>query len=115
LKGIEFGGIGMERMRVSAPDTLVLEPGHGVPSKPPKPLVSSKLRVLSYEKGSYNRGSVTVSKYPDGTIVLDDGKNRVVQRPFNHPARQSCQSDCVVTKMFSACSNFVRKLFGRGR
>ncbi len=98
----------MERMRVSAPDTLVLEPNYGGPNRQP---VSSKLRVLSYEKGSYNRGSVTVSKYPDGTIVLDDGKNRVVQRPYNHPARQlSCQSDCVVTKLVSACSNFVRKL-----
>jgi hypothetical protein len=103
----------MERMRVSAPDTLVLEPVFGGPSKP---LVSSKLKVLSYEKGSYNKGSVTVSKYPDGTIVLDDGKNRVVQRPFHHPARKSVQfnqADCLVTKFFSVCSNFFRSLFGR--
>ena len=103
----------MERMRVSAPDTLVLEPGHGGPNRSP---VSSKLRVLSYEKGSYNRGSVTVSKYPDGTIVLDDGKNRVVQRPYNHPARQiSYESDFVITKFFSTCSNFVRKVFRLSR
>jgi hypothetical protein len=109
LRDIEFGGIRMESMRVSEPDTPVLEPGHGDSNKP---LVSSKLRVLSYEKGSYSSGSVTISKYPDGTIVLDDGKNRVVQRPFDHPARQSCQSNSVVTKPVSACSNFFRKLFG---
>jgi hypothetical protein len=97
----------MERMRVSSPDTLVLEP---LVNGFKNPLVSSKLNVLSYENGSYNRGSVTVSKYPDGTIVLDDGRNRVIQRPLNHPARQMAQSTCVVTKLLGKCRDFFRSL-----
>ena len=100
----------MERMRVNNPDTLQLEP---VFMRTNKPFVSSRLNVLSYEKGSFNKGSVTVSKYPDGTIVLDDGKNRVVQRPLHHPERQSTRAMSFLKKFQSVFADFSRMLFGK--
>jgi hypothetical protein len=49
------------------------------------------LKVRSYKNGTCSNSSVVFYKYPDGTVVLDDGKNHIVQRPLHHPVRQIAQ------------------------
>jgi hypothetical protein len=100
----------MERFRVCPPDTLQLLQEEATVSADP---VSSKLNVISYRQGTRDTGSVTVSKYPDGTIILDDGVNRVVQRPFNHPERRAARKAQFWKQVQTFCSDLSRMIFRR--
>lgn len=101
----------MERFRVNAPDTLQLHPE--CVSSPNGGPVSSTLKVVSYSQGKVNTGNYSVSKFPDGTIVLDDGKNKVIQRPYNHPERRAARRASAFKKVQTMFSDFVRMLFPR--
>ncbi|HEY9757342.1 MAG TPA: hypothetical protein V6C97_19390 [Oculatellaceae cyanobacterium] len=94
----------MERFRVCPPDTLQLLHEDSVPD----PSVSSTIKVVSYRQGAADTGNFTVSKYPDGTIVLDDGKNKVIQRPHNHPKRRAAK----FAQMLQAWKFFLTDLLG---
>ena len=98
----------MERFRVCPPDTLQLQQEESIKSP-----VSSKLNVISYRQGTFDKGSVTVSKYPDGTIILDDGNNRVIQRPFNHPERRAARRAQMLKQVQSFFSDLTRMIFRR--
>jgi hypothetical protein len=76
-----------ERFRVCPPDTLQLLREEATVS----PSMSSRVKVVSYRQGAADTGNFTVSKYPDGTIVLDDGKNKVIQRPHNYAKRKAAR------------------------
>lgn len=66
-----------------------------------KPGQLSKIKVLTYDNGSFNKFRVTVCKYPDGTVTLQDGPNLFVQRPAHHPHRLLQQFAGFVKKLFS--------------
>jgi hypothetical protein len=65
-------------------------------------------KVKSYCNGSYTRLKVAVCKYPDGTIVLNDGKNCIVQRPEHDWERHCAKSAQQADDRNSICQSFAR-------
>jgi hypothetical protein len=65
-------------------------------------------KIKSYCNGSYTRLKVAVCKYPDGTIVLNDGKNCVVQRPEHDWERYCTKSAQQADDLLSLCKSIAR-------
>jgi hypothetical protein len=64
-------------------------------------------KVKTYCNGSFTDLKVAVCKYPDGTIVLNDGKNCVVQRPKHDWERYSLKTQQADDR-YSFCKSFAR-------
>lgn len=66
----------------SATNHMMLDGLQGVPVE------ISTVRFFSFEKGSVKSECVTVSKYEDGSIVLENGKTKVMSRSMVNTANQ---------------------------
>jgi hypothetical protein len=85
-------------MQASLPNNLSL---NAFFNYQPKSGQLSRIKVLTYDHGSYNKYRVTVWKYPDGTVTLQDGPILFIQRPAHYPDRLLQQIARFVKKLFS--------------
>ena len=104
----------MERFRVfpldSEPLAKDIEPQEQSANSLSTP-VCRNLKFESYHKGSCNKGTCTVKRFPDGTIILDDGVQRVVQRPPNHPERTLADKSSLIKRLRALFSDLLQMVF----
>lgn len=78
----------MESMLAASPNTLLSLSSYADNSNYS---MISEIKVRIFEGDSCTTRKFNMRKLSDGTIVLEDGKSRVIQRPKYHPDRALSQ------------------------